>query len=117
MPGEAPTEVEVYVWFESDPLDDEAVLAAFWRLAGAMAVASEAAGTGPPRLLRRPELKDRDGRSRATWMEVWPAVPRPALADWLDRLERHAAASGASALAPDGRHAEPFIAQRTAAAG
>lgn len=115
--GGALPELEVYVWFESDPADDQAVIAAFGRLALAMAADAVAPGAGPPRLLRRTDLKDRDGRLRATWMEAWPAVPGPALADWLDRLARLAAASGASALASGGRHVEPFVPQRTAAAG
>jgi hypothetical protein len=108
-PGGPSAEVEVYVWFESDPADDPAVYLAFRRLVQEMGRGAEAP-LGTPRLLRRPELKDRDGQLRATWMEVWPAVPAADLADWLDRLGRCAEASGASALALGGRHVEPFVA-------
>lgn len=114
---EARAELEVYVWFESDPADDEAVRAAVGRLADEMASEATAPETGPPRLLRRPDLKDRDGRPRATWMEVWPSVPAAHLADWLDRLERSAVASGAGALARGGRHVEPFLVQPGTTAG
>ena len=101
--------LEVYVWFEADPADDAQVRAAEDRLAEAMALG----GTGPvverPRLLRRPDLRHRDGALRATWMEVWPAVPRHALAGWLARLDATAESVGAAALARGGRHAEPFV--------
>jgi hypothetical protein len=107
--GGATAELEVYVWFESDPADDDAVVAAFDRLARAMADDGAIPPSEPPRLLRRPDLKERDGRFRATWMEVWRAVPGSILGDWLDRLDRHARTTGASALAPAGRHAEPFV--------
>jgi hypothetical protein len=107
-PGGAAAGLEVYVWFESDPADDDAVVAAFDRLARAMADDGAIPLSDPPRLLRRPDLKERDGRFRATWMEVWPAVPGSELSAWIDRLDRLAVTTGASALAPAGRHVEPF---------
>jgi hypothetical protein len=100
--------LEVYVWFEADPSDDAAVQAAVGRLADAMAGGAPGAASRRPRLLRRPDLKQRDGRPRATWMEAWPAVPGHALPDWLATLAAQAQACGAAALARGGRHVEPF---------
>jgi hypothetical protein len=104
----APARLEVYVWFEADAADDAAVRAATDRLAEGMV----RGGTDPvaerPSLLRRPDRKIRDGVMRATWMEVWPGVPRDALAGWLVRLEAAAWDSGSAALARGGRHVEPF---------
>lgn len=100
--------LEVYVWFEADPADDARVRAAEGRLAEAMALGGAEPVVDRPRLLRRPDLKHRDGAPRATWMEVWPAVPRHELAVWLARLEDTAASVGVAALVRGGRHAEPF---------
>jgi hypothetical protein len=110
----------VYVWFEADPADDARVRAAVGRLAAEMADAAGAAGSvgrsgdrvelgaAGPRLLRRPDLRLRDGHAYATWMEVWPPVPVDGLAVWLERLAACADRCGAAALARGGRHVEPF---------
>lgn len=103
--------LEVYVWYETDPADDARVRAAADRLAQAMV----RGGTDPiderPRLLRRPGTTLRDGSPRATWMEVWPAVPRHALEGWIARLETSARDSGIEALSLGGRHVETFVPQ------
>lgn len=100
--------VEVYVWFEADPADDALVVAAFRRLADGMVRGGSEAIAEAPRLLRRPDLKARDDGPRATWMEVWPAVPRHAVGGWLDRLAAAADDAGATALSRGGRHVEVF---------
>lgn len=104
----AAARVEVYVWFEADPADDALVAAAFARLADGMVRGGSDAVVEAPRLLRRPDLKTRPDGTRATWMEIWPAVPRHALGGWLDRLEAAADDAGAAALARGGRHVEVF---------
>lgn len=101
--------LEVYVWFEADPSADAAVQAAIARLADAMTGGAPGSSVRRPRLLRRPDLKQRDGRPLATWMEAWPSVPRQALAAWLATLSVQAQACGAAALARGGRHVEPFL--------
>ncbi|HMS81619.1 MAG TPA: hypothetical protein PKC20_19265 [Burkholderiaceae bacterium] len=122
--------LEVYVWYEADPADDDAVRAAGGRLADAMVrggsdpmaerprraqiehcLADGDLMAGRPRLLRRPHTSLRDGAPRAPWMEVWPGVPRHALQGWIARLEASALDEGALALARGGRHVEPFEAQ------
>ena len=113
--GAMPT-LEVYVWFEADPGDDALVRAAFVRLDETMARGGSDASSERPRLLRRPETTTRDGAPRATWMEVWPQVPRRALVGWLARLSTSATSSGTTALAQGGRHVEPFEPQRVASA-
>ena len=110
-PRDAVEALEVYVWFEADPADASWVLAAFGRLGAAMASGGSEAVAERPRLLRRPELVQRDGAPRTTWMEVWPGVPPRTLAGWLDRLDAAAASSGAGALARGGRHVEVFAPQ------
>ena len=100
--------LEVYVWFEAAAGRDDAVRAAFSRLAGSMAHGGSDPVRERPRLLRRPDGRLRDGRVFTTWMEVWPAVPRHALEGWLARLASSAAASGAAGLARGGRHVEAF---------
>jgi hypothetical protein len=103
-----PARVEVYVWFEADPTDEPRVRAAFLRLAQSMVRGGSEAAAETPRLLRRPDTTMRPEGPRATWMEVWPAVPRHAVAGWVDRLAAAAADSGAAALARGGRHVEIF---------
>ena len=103
--------LEVYVWFEADPADVSRVQAAFGRLDETMASGGSDAVAERPRLLRRPELAQRDGSPCTTWMEVWPGVPSRTLAGWLDRLDAAAASSGASALARGPRHVEVFAPQ------
>ncbi len=103
--------LEVYVWFEADPADVSQVLTAFGRLGEAMTSGGSNVVAERPRLLRRPELVQRDGSPRATWMEVWPGVPPSTLAGWLDRLDAAVASSGAGALARGGRHVEVFAPQ------
>ena len=103
--------LEVYVWYEADPADDDAVRAAVGRLADAMVRGGSDPMAERPRLLRRPHTSMRDGAPRATWMEVWPGVPRHALQGWIARLEASALDEGALALARGGRHVEPFEAQ------
>ncbi len=110
-PRDAAVALEVYVWFEADPADAARVLAAFGRLGEAMASGGSDAAAERPRLLSRPELVQRDGSPRATWMEVWPGVPPRTLPGWLDRLDAAAASSGAGALARGGRHVEVFAPQ------
>jgi hypothetical protein len=110
-PRSAAVALEIYVWFEADPADAARVLAAFGRLGQAMASGGSDAAVERPRLLCRPELVQRDGSPRATWMEVWPGVPPRTLAGWLDRLDAAAASSGAGALARGGRHVEVFAPQ------
>jgi len=107
--GSAP--VEVYVWYESDPAESDRVRAAFVRLAEDMVRGGSDPASERPRLLRRPEAVQRDGQPRATWMEVWPAVPSRMLGGWLDRLEAAAVSSGAAPLARGGRHVEVFVPQ------
>lgn len=102
--------LEVYVWFEAAAGRDDAVRAAFSRLAGSMAHGGSDPVRERPRLLRRPDGRLRDGRVFTTWMEVWPGVPAHALAGWTARLAASAADSGALALAREGRHVEPFVA-------
>ena len=109
--------LEVYVWFEADPADAARVLAAFGRLGEAMASGGSDAASERPRLLCRPELVQRDGSPRATWMEVWPGVPPRTLTGWLDRLDAAAASSGAAALARGARHVEVFAPQAGARQG
>ena len=111
MPAASADTLEVYVWYEADPADDDAVRAAVGRLADAMVRGGSDPLAERPRLLRRPELSTRAGAPRATWMEVWPAVPRHALGGWIARLEASALDEGALALARGGRHVEPFEAQ------
>lgn len=101
--------VEVYVWFEADPNHALLVRAAFVRLAEEMGRGGSGCGSQRARLLRRPDLSQRDGLPRTTWMEVWPCVPPHALAGWLDRLEAAAASSGAATLGRGGRHVEVFV--------
>ena len=103
--------VEVYVWFEADPADAMRVHAAFERLTEDMVRGGSGSDPERPRLLRRPDLVQRDGMPRVTWMEVWPGVPQHALPGWQDRLEAAAASSGATALARGGRHLEVFVPQ------
>jgi len=110
MAAQATATLEVFVWFEADPAQDEQVSAAFGRLADAMVRGGSDPVVERPRLLRRPDLKARDGTLRATWMEIWPAVPAATLSGWAARLEASAASVGASALASGGRHVEPFVA-------
>jgi hypothetical protein len=107
--------LDVHVWYETDPVDDDAVRLAVARLARAMLAEDAAArvdaapaAVDAVRLLRRPDLRWRDGRPFATWMEVWPAVAADALAPGLARLAASAEACGATALARDARHVEPF---------
>lgn len=99
------------MWFEADAGQDDAVQAAVARLAESMAHGGSDPVRERPRLLRRPDTRLRDGRTWATWMEVWPGVPAHALDGWIARLAASAADSGAAALARDGRHVEPFVAQ------
>jgi hypothetical protein len=101
--------VEVYIWFEADPADDARVVAAFARLAEAMVRGSAVAPAEAPRLLRRADLRPRPEGPRATWMEVWTAVPQHALAAWQDRLATSADDSGSTPLAHGGRHVEVFL--------
>lgn len=103
--------LEVYVWFEADPADDAAVRAALERAADSMIRGGSDPVRERPRLLRRPDLRLRDGVPRATWMEIWPGVPAHAFAGWVSRLEASAAAEGLDALARGGRHVEPFVPQ------
>lgn len=112
-----PARVEVYVWFEADPADDGRVLAAFARLAEGMVRGGSEPHTETPRLMRRPDLRTRPDGLRATWMEIWPAVPRHAVAGWIDRLAAAADDSGAAGLARGGRHVEVFEAAAPARAG
>ena len=103
--------LEVYVWFEADPAHDDAVRAAFGRLALAMAPPAGSSAAAP-RLLRRTDLRTRPEGPRATWMEVWTGVPAGGLPAWQDRLDAAAAASGAAACAAGGRHLEVFAPDR-----
>ena len=103
-----PPTVEVYVWFEAEPADAAAVVAAEARLAASMVRGGSDPHREHPRLLRRPDLRLRDGQPRSTWMEVWPEVPRHALPGWIARLDASALDSGVAALARGGRHVEPF---------
>ena len=109
MRGPAADTLEVFVWFEADPARETEVVAAFGRLVDAMVRGGSDPVTERPRLLRRPDLKHRTDGPRATWMEIWPAVPVPMLAGWIARLEASAASVGATALASGGRHVEPFV--------
>jgi hypothetical protein len=43
-------------------------------------------------------------------MEVWPGIPARLADGWLARLDASAQAEGFGALAPRGRHVEPFVA-------
>jgi hypothetical protein len=110
MSDRAGPTLEVFVWFEADPARDAEVLAAFGRLAEAMVRGGSDPAVERPRLLRRPDLKARPDGPRATWMEIWPAVPVATLIGWTDRLSASAASVGAAALATGGRHVEPFLA-------
>ena len=103
--------LEVYVWFEAEAGRDDAVRSAVARLAESMAHGGSDPVRERPRLLRRPDLRQRDDGVFTTWMEIWPAVPAHALEGWIDRLAASAADSGAAALARNGRHVEPFIAE------
>lgn len=105
----APT-LEVFVWFEADPAREPEVVAAFGRLAEAMVRGGSDPVTERPRLLRRPDLKQRADGPKATWMEIWPSVPALSVDGWTARLVASAASVGATALASGGRHVEPFVA-------
>ncbi len=104
----APAVLQVFVWFEADPADDAAVVAAVRHLVEAMSGAGDVRDAEGPRLLRRPDLRLRDGQPRATWMEIWPGVPAASLDAWLAHLASAAQACGVAALAAGGRHVEPF---------
>jgi hypothetical protein len=110
MPERSAPMLEVFVWFEADPARDVEVGAAFARLADAMVRGGSDPLAERPRLLRRPDLKRRPEGARATWMEIWPAVPAASLIGWTDRLAASAASVGATELATGGRHVEPFLA-------
>jgi len=110
MPDRSAPTLEVFVWFEADPTRDAEVVAAFGRLADAMLRGGSEPIVERPRLLRRPDLKQRPDGPRATWMEIWPAVPGATLTGWTARLGPSAASVGAAALATGGRHVEPFVA-------
>ncbi len=97
------------MWFEAEADQDDAVRAAVSRLAESMSHGGSDPVRERPRLLRRPDRRLRDGRAFTTWMEIWPGVPVHALEGWIARLAASAADSGATALARDGRHVEPFI--------
>jgi hypothetical protein len=90
---------EVYVWYEADPAAEALVRAAFDRLA------ARVHDSRAPRLLRRPDLVQREGRERHTWMEVWPGVPALTLDPWLARL---ADAAGPPSAGVGPRHVEVF---------
>lgn len=92
------------IWFEADPSDEMAVRQAFGQMQqGVFQSASTSA-----RLMRRPDLKARDGGLRSTWMEVWP-LPCPDHREaFLTQLAELAELSGATALARGGRHVEIF---------
>ena len=92
------------IWFEADPSDDVAVRQAFGRMQqGVLQTASTHA-----RLMRRPDLKARDGGLRNTWMEVWPLPDPEHRPAFLAHLAELADLSGATALARGGRHVEIF---------
>jgi len=102
--------LEVYVWFEADPAHDESVRRSFARLVGQMASAAPVgrAAAGPPRLLRRTDLRIRPEGLRVTWMEVWTGIPAGGLPQWLAAMDAALAGHGAAASPAGARHVEVF---------
>jgi len=98
---------EACIWYEVDAALDDSVRSRFEDLAQSMAPFI----TRPPRLLRRADLKRRQDRLTATWMEVWPLPDADREAECLDRIAGQAAELGLSALASGERHVEVFVNQ------
>jgi hypothetical protein len=98
---------EACIWYEVDAAQDDAVRSRFDDLIQAMAAFTDE----PPRLLRRADLKHRDDRLMATWMEVWRLPDGERATDCIEQIAGHAGAIGLSALAVGGRHVEVFVSQ------
>jgi hypothetical protein len=98
---------EACIWYEVDAAQDDAVRSCFDDLIQAMAAFIDE----PPRLLRRADLKHRDDRLMATWMEVWRLPDGERGTDRMEQIASHAVATGLSALAVGGRHVEVFVSQ------
>lgn len=110
MSGSGADLLEVFVWYEADPADADRVRAAFVRLRDAERSAHVRAVHAPAaRLMRRQDLRERDGVPRATWMEIWPHVPAQCLVRWTANLDAAALACGAAAIATSTRHLEAFV--------
>lgn len=93
---------ELYIWYEAEPGQSDAVLRAFAQLQQVMGASARS------RLLRRSDPVLREGAPQDTWMEIWVIAQLADPLEFQSRLLRAATESGLDALARSGRHIERF---------